>query len=73
MTDNRKRNKLVASVVAGVSLTLVVGVVVFIETYRTLQGHSDGAALTSPSWIGFLAAFTGAAIAVSWRRRRHNR
>jgi hypothetical protein len=43
MTGNRKRNKLVASVLARVGLMVLVGAVVFVETYRTIQGHRDGA------------------------------
>jgi hypothetical protein len=44
MTGNRKRNKLVASVLARVGLVVLVGAVVFVESYRTIQGHRDGAA-----------------------------
>jgi hypothetical protein len=51
MNGNRKRNRLVASVIAGVVLTLLTGAVVFVETYRTLQGHRDGA----PGAINVLA------------------
>jgi hypothetical protein len=43
MTGNRKRNKLVASVLALVGLMVLVGAVVFVEVYRTIQGHRDGA------------------------------
>jgi hypothetical protein len=43
MTGNRKRNRLVASVLARVGLMVLVGAVVFVETYRTIQGHKDGA------------------------------
>jgi hypothetical protein len=43
MTGNRKRNRLVASVLARVGLMVLVGAVVFVESYRTIQGHKDGA------------------------------
>jgi hypothetical protein len=44
MTGNRKRNKRAASVLARVGLVVLVGAVVFVESYRTIQGHRDGAA-----------------------------
>jgi len=44
MTGHRQRNKLVASVLARVGLVVLVGAVVFVESYRTIQGHRDGAA-----------------------------
>jgi hypothetical protein len=53
MTGNRKRNKRVASVLARVGLMALVGAVVFVETYRTIQGHPDGA----PSPIDPLVVF----------------
>jgi len=43
VTGNRKRNKRVASVLARVGLMVLVGAVVFVEGYRTIQGHKDGA------------------------------
>lgn len=39
INGDRKRNKRVA----GVGLMVLVGAVVFVETYRTIQGHPDGA------------------------------
>ena len=43
MTGNRKRNRLVVSVLGRVGLVVLVGAVVFVEAYRTIQGHPDGA------------------------------
>ena len=44
MTGNRRRNKRAASVLAVIGLLILVGAVVFVEAYRTIQGHQDGAA-----------------------------
>lgn len=60
MNGNRKRNRLVAPVIAGVVLMLLTGAFVFVETYRTLQGHRDGA----PGAINMLAVFAVATAAV---------
>ena len=73
MHGNRKRNRLVASVIAGVVLMLLTGAVVFVETYRTLQGHRDGA----PGPINMLAVIAVATAALGlWvvvtGRRLHN-
>jgi vacuolar-type H+-ATPase subunit I/STV1 len=73
MNGNRKRNRLVASVIAGVVLMLITGALVFVETYRTLQGHRDGA----PGAINVLAVFAVATAVVGlWvvvtGRRLHN-
>ena len=73
MNGNRKRNRLVASVIAGVVLMVLTGAVVFVETYRTLQGHRDGA----PGAINVLAVLAVATAAVGlWvvvtGRRLHN-
>ena len=42
INGDRMRNKRVASLIAGVGLIVLVGTVVFVETYRTIQGHPDG-------------------------------
>jgi hypothetical protein len=73
MNDNRQRNRLVASVIAGVLLVVIIGAFVFVETYRTLQGHRDGA----PGAINALAVIAVASAAVGlWvvvtGRRLHN-
>jgi uncharacterized membrane protein (UPF0136 family) len=73
MNGNRKRNRLVASVIAGVVLVLLTGALVFVETYRTLQGHQDGA----PAAFNAVAVFAVATAALSlWvvltGRRLHN-
>lgn len=73
MNGNRKRNRLVASVIAGVVLMVLTGALVFVETYRTLQGHRDGA----PGAINMLAVAAVATSAVGlWvvvtGRRLHN-
>jgi hypothetical protein len=73
VNGNRKRNRLVTSVIAAVVLMVLTGALVFIETYRTLQGHRDGAA--SP--INVLAMFAVATAALGlWvvvtGRRLHN-
>ena len=60
MNGNRKRNRLVASVIAGVVLMVLTGALVFVETYRTLQGHRDGA----PGAINMFAVFAVATAAV---------
>jgi hypothetical protein len=53
MTGNRKRNKRVASVLALVGLMALVGAVVFVETYRTIQGHPDGASSPINALVGY--------------------
>ena len=73
MNGNRKRNRVVASVIAGVVLMVLTGALVFVETYRTLQGHRDGA----PGAINVLAVLAVATAAVGlWvvvtGRRLHN-
>ena len=73
MNGNRKRNRLVASVIAGVLLIVLTGAFVFVETYRTLQGHRDGA----PGAINVLAVSAAATAAVGFwvvvtGRRLHN-
>ena len=70
---NRKQNRVVASVIAGVVLMVLTGALVFVETYRTLQGHRDGA----PGAINVLAVLAVASAAVGlWvvvtGRRLHN-
>jgi len=64
MNDNRKRNKLVASMVAGVTLTLGVGVVVFIETYLP---HAPGTFRRSRSHQPQLDRLSGG---IHWGRHR---
>jgi hypothetical protein len=73
MNGNRKRNRLVASVIAAVVLTVLTGALVFVETYRTLQGHRDGA----PGALNAVVVFAVATAALSlWivvtGRRLHN-
>jgi hypothetical protein len=73
MNGNRKRNRVVASVFAGVVLMVLTGALVFVETYRTLQGHRDGA----PGAINAIAVLAVATAAVGlWvvvtGRRLHN-
>jgi uncharacterized membrane protein (UPF0136 family) len=73
MNGNRKRNRVVVSVIAGVVLMVLTGALVFVETYRTLQGHRDGA----PGAINVIAVLAVATAAVGlWvvvtGRRLHN-
>lgn len=73
MNDHRKRDRVVASVIAGVVLMVLTGALVFVETYRTLQGHRDGA----PGAINVLAVLAVATAAgglwvVVTGRRLHN-
>jgi hypothetical protein len=73
MNDHRKRDRVVASVIAGVVLMVLTGALVFVETFRTLQGHRDGA----PGAINVLAVLAVATAAgglwvVVTGRRLHN-
>jgi hypothetical protein len=52
MTGNRRRNKRAASVLALMGLMVLVGAVVFVEAYRTIQGHQDGASGPINSLVG---------------------
>jgi hypothetical protein len=70
MNGNGKRNRLVASVIAGVVLMVLTGALVFVETYRTLEGHRDGApsAINMPAVLAVATAALGLWVVVTGRR-----
>jgi hypothetical protein len=70
MTGNRKRNKRVASVLALVGLMVLVGAVVFVEGYRTIQGHPDGAPGPIDPLVVFAIATAGVGLWILLTGRR---
>jgi hypothetical protein len=77
MTGDRKRNKRVALVLALVGLMVLVGAGVFVEAYRTIQGHPDGVSgpinplVASPLVVlGVATAGVGLCVLLTGRRFR---
>jgi hypothetical protein len=73
LMNNSRRHRLVAPVVGGIGAMVLVGAVSFVETWRTIHGHPDGAPLTMPTLIAGVFGMAGVAIGLRWRRRRPNR
>ena len=77
ISGNSNRNRRAASVLVLVGLMVLIGAVVFVEAYRTIQGHQDGASgpinsLTRSPFVvlGMATAGVGLWVLLAGRRLR---